>query len=69
MFLRIAGIVKIAITESITGMSSTKDTFCPNSSEVSGTVKGESVTETPETSTRLNMFAPITLPRERSVSF
>ena len=54
-----AGTVRISITSSMTGRSSTKLELMPNSVELCGMVKGASETDTPLTSTRLKTFAPI----------
>ena len=48
----------------MTGNSSTSDALWPKSREFCGMVKGATVAETPLTSTRLNTFAPMTLPSE-----
>ena len=62
-----AGTVRISITASMTGSSSTRLELMPNRVALCGTVKGASVTETPLTSTRLKTLAPTTLPSERSL--
>ena len=62
-----AGTVRISMTASMTGSSNTRLELMPNSVEFCGMVKGASETDTPLTSTRLNTFAPTTLPSDRSL--
>ena len=52
------------MTASITGISSTSEALCPAMVELRGMEKGARVTDTPDTSTRLNRLAPITLPSD-----
>ena len=54
------------MTKSITGMSITSDAFIPAICFSTGTAKGAMVTDTPLTNTRLNRFAPITLPSDKA---
>ena len=64
-FLRVsAGIVKNAITNSITGISIMSDELIPAICVLLGTGKGETVEATPLTKTKFKIFAPITLPSE-----
>ena len=53
------------MTVSITGMSMSREALRPKIRLPTGTSKGARVTEMPETSTRLNTLAPITLPMPR----
>ena len=60
-----AGRVRKAMTKSIRGTSSTREELTPNRVLDWGMRKGARVMEAPDTSTRLKMFAPMTLPRDR----
>ena len=62
-----AGTVRISMTASMTGRSSTRLELMPNSVALCGMVKGASVIDMPLTSTRLKTFAPTTLPSDRSL--
>ena len=59
-----AGRVSRSITANMTGISITSEAFMPAMVEFCGMLKGASVTDTPLTSTRLNTFAPMTLPSD-----
>ena len=59
-----AGRVSSSITANMTGISITSEAFMPAMVEFCGMLKGASVTDTPLTSTRLNTFAPMTLPSD-----
>ncbi|MEI3411909.1 MAG: hypothetical protein V8Q57_00755 [Blautia sp.] len=62
----IAGKVRNAITNSIRGISTTREEFIPAMTFPEGISKGDNTAETPLTSTRLKRLAPITFPRERA---
>ena len=63
-FIR-AGTVNNSITTSISGISKIKEELMPKNVLPTGTSNGAKATEIPETNTRLNTLAPITLPIPR----
>ena len=64
-FLSNAGTVSNNITTIISGISRIKEELMPKKVLPTGTSNGASATEIPDTSTKLNTFAPITLPIPR----
>ena len=61
----IPGKVRKAIAQNISGMSTTREAFIPATILLAGTAKGDKVTDKPDTSTRLNRFAPMILPSDK----
>ena len=61
------GMVRMAMTANITGMSTTREAFIPLMVFSTGMAKGEMVMAAPDTSTMLKRFAPMMLPSERAL--